>query len=114
MVMSGRPTAQQQHFHLLSAERGIFQCIRYLDKTLLRKIPSLLPFLKGVLNNSNVVAESLLSHTPPFWSVKNKFPQILGGLLGGSFPSTPLKNPHEWELCNTEHEVLQHLTAASV
>lgn len=74
-----RPTGEQQHFHLLFADWGISQCIHFLDKILVRKIPSLLPFLKGVLNNLNVVAESLLSHTRPFWSMKNKFPQILGG-----------------------------------
>lgn len=76
-----RPIVQQQHFHLLFPDWGILQDIHYLDKILVRKIPPLLLFFKGVLNNSNVVIEAPLSHTRPFWSMKNKLPQILGGLL---------------------------------
>lgn len=75
------PLFNNNIFHLLFADWGILQCIRYPDKILVRKIPPLLPFFKGVLNNSSVVVESLLSHTRPFWSMKNRFPQILGGLL---------------------------------
>lgn len=72
---------EHHHFRLLFADWGILQCIHYLHKILVTKIPPLLPLLKGVLNNSNVVVESLLSNTRPFWSMKDKFPQVLGGLL---------------------------------